>query len=467
MKYLGVPIDNKKLNKCLWASTEEKVEKKLSLWKGRFLSLGGRLTLMHRCLTNVPLYMLSIYSAPKSVIRRIDIHRKNLLWQSGRDYKKNHLAKWEMVCTPKKQGGLGVLDLNCMNVALLSKWLWNIENSNGLWQEIIKAKYIKDVPLISVKVRQNDSHFWRAILGLRDEFYKCCKKVVGNGKSTSFWKNIWCGDVSLADKFPRLYNIARDKDITVEKVLNSDFQALSFRRRIIGDLSMKFGDLVACCNTFQINNQKDKVSWSLDKKGYSVKSFYSKKCDQVRVPYYFLWKTNVPQKIKVFLWLVLRNRILTKDNLKKRNWQGPVECVFCGIAESIDHLFFRCPVARYVWRVIQISLGISCIPSSIEELFGVWIRNFNKNTKLILFGCGAVLWSIWRARNDWCFGNKTLCDPSNVVFMCCFWLDSWAIRQKKKEKRKVGQGSRLIRRMASEVMCRAFGWCPMDRRISG
>lgn len=93
-----------------------------------------------------------------------------------------------MVCTPKKQGGLGVLDLNCMNVALLSKWLWNIENSNGLWQEIIKAKYIKDVPLISVKVRQNDSHFWRAILGLRDEFYKCCKKVVGNGKSTSFWK---------------------------------------------------------------------------------------------------------------------------------------------------------------------------------------------------------------------------------------------------------------------------------------
>jgi hypothetical protein len=31
----------------------------------------------------------------------------------------------------------------------------------------------------------------------------------------------------------------------------------------------------------------------------------------------------------------------------------------------------------------------------------------------------------------------------------------------------VVQGSRLIRKIASEVMCRAFGWCPRDRRISG
>lgn len=89
-------------------------------------------------------------------------------------------------------------------------------------QEIINAKYMKGVPLISVKVRQNDSHFWRAILGLRDYFYKCCQKDLGNGKSTSFWRNIWCRDVTLADKFPRLYDLARDKNITVEKALNSN-----------------------------------------------------------------------------------------------------------------------------------------------------------------------------------------------------------------------------------------------------
>jgi hypothetical protein len=51
----------------------------------------------------------------------------------------------------------------------------------GCGKKIVNAKYIKGVPLISVKVRQNDSHFWRTILAMRDDFYKYCKKVVGNG----------------------------------------------------------------------------------------------------------------------------------------------------------------------------------------------------------------------------------------------------------------------------------------------
>jgi hypothetical protein len=32
-----------------------------------------------------------------------------------------------------------------------------------------------------------------------------------------------------------------------------------------------------------------------------------------------LWKIKVPLKIRVFLWLLYREAILTKDNLVKRN----------------------------------------------------------------------------------------------------------------------------------------------------
>jgi hypothetical protein len=88
MKYLGVPIDNKKINKTLSCSMMEKMEKRLAGWQGRFLSLGGRLTLLNSCLSNVPLYMLSIYPAPKSVIRKLDMYRKKLLWQGGHQSKK-------------------------------------------------------------------------------------------------------------------------------------------------------------------------------------------------------------------------------------------------------------------------------------------------------------------------------------------------------------------------------------------
>jgi hypothetical protein len=51
------------------------------------------------------------------------------------------------------------LNLELMNDSLLSKWLWNIETSKGLWQKIIASKYIKGKPLILIKQKQGDSHF--------------------------------------------------------------------------------------------------------------------------------------------------------------------------------------------------------------------------------------------------------------------------------------------------------------------
>jgi hypothetical protein len=44
--------------------------------------------------------------------------------------------------------------------------------------------------------------------------------------------------------------------------------------------------------------------------------------------------------------------ILTKDNLRKRKWQGNPDCAFCDEEETIAHLFFQCPVAKVIWSVI-------------------------------------------------------------------------------------------------------------------
>ena len=62
---------------------------------------------------------------------------------------------------------------------------------------------------------------------------------------------------------------------------------------------------------------------------------------------------------------------------------------------------------------------------------------------------------------------KCLLTPLTQFFLCCFWLDTWAILQKKKEKRIVELGSLRIRKTANDAFCRAFGWSPVDRRITG
>jgi hypothetical protein len=70
----------------------------------------------------------------------------------------------------------------------------------------------------------------------------------------------------LAYKFPILFDLAYDKDISVNKVLSSNYEVLSFRRRIIGNLSVMFEELLGCCNNHSLSDQDDQIVWCLGKK---------------------------------------------------------------------------------------------------------------------------------------------------------------------------------------------------------
>jgi hypothetical protein len=66
MKYLEIPIDEKKLIVSQWDPMEENFEKKIVGWKGNMLSIGDWVTLVNACLSSISLYMLlSFLEAPK------------------------------------------------------------------------------------------------------------------------------------------------------------------------------------------------------------------------------------------------------------------------------------------------------------------------------------------------------------------------------------------------------------------
>lgn len=100
----------------------------------------------------------------------------------------------------------------------------------------------------------------------------------------------------------------------------------------------------------------------------------------------------MPLKIKFFLWLVSRGSILTRDVLKARLGKDNGTCLFCARQESIDHLLFSCSLARYIWRVIQCSMGLQTIPSSVQDLFDHWLLRYRcKERRSLLVGIAAVL----------------------------------------------------------------------------
>jgi hypothetical protein len=65
----------KRLRITDWKMIEEKFEKKLSGWKGKMMSVGGRLVLINSVLTSLAMFMLSFFEVPKGVIERLDYFR--------------------------------------------------------------------------------------------------------------------------------------------------------------------------------------------------------------------------------------------------------------------------------------------------------------------------------------------------------------------------------------------------------
>ena len=100
----------------------------------RFLNIAGRTTLVNTSLSSLPLFMISFYGLPKGIKKKDDKARARFLWSGKKDKQKYHLLAWPTVCLPKDLGGFGVLDLELMNVALFSKWIWKLFNEHGLWQ---------------------------------------------------------------------------------------------------------------------------------------------------------------------------------------------------------------------------------------------------------------------------------------------------------------------------------------------
>jgi hypothetical protein len=142
------------------------------------------------------------------------------------------------------------------------------------------------------------------------------------------------------------------------------------------------------------------------------------------------WKAKILLKIKIFVWYLKNGVVLTKDNLVKRQWKGCTKCCFCDVSESIQHLFFDCPMARLLWGILCLTFGIR-MPRDVGNLFGPWLRSFSKKQRnLVLVGVAAFCWAIWISRNDIVFHKSNSLSILQVMFRGTHWIKSWAILSK-------------------------------------
>jgi hypothetical protein len=82
--------------------------------------------------------MMSFFEVPTGVLKKLDAICSQFYWQGGNFKKKYRLAKWKIICQPKKIGGLGVANLAIKNICLLSLWLFKLFNEDLTWKQTLK-----------------------------------------------------------------------------------------------------------------------------------------------------------------------------------------------------------------------------------------------------------------------------------------------------------------------------------------
>lgn len=72
IKYLGLPLGANPNRLKTWDPVVERMEKRLSVWRGRFNTTGGRLTLMNSSLNSLPIYFMSIFKMPVAIAKVLE-----------------------------------------------------------------------------------------------------------------------------------------------------------------------------------------------------------------------------------------------------------------------------------------------------------------------------------------------------------------------------------------------------------
>jgi hypothetical protein len=135
------------------------------------LSYDDRLFLINSVLTSLPMFMSSFLEIPVGIRKRLGYYRSNFFWQSDENKKKYRLSRWNILCRPKDQGGLGIEVLELKNKCLLSKWLFKLLSEEGMWQQLLYNKYLKNKTLSQVEAKPNDSQFWKGLMHIKTKFF--------------------------------------------------------------------------------------------------------------------------------------------------------------------------------------------------------------------------------------------------------------------------------------------------------
>ncbi|GJW39580.1 RNA-directed DNA polymerase, eukaryota, reverse transcriptase zinc-binding domain protein [Tanacetum coccineum] len=438
--YLGTRVGGSMTRVQAWQEIVEKVKSRLSKWKSKTLSIGGRLTLLKSVLGSIPVFHMSIFKVPSKVLHILESIRSHFFNGHDPGSKKASWVKWNNVLTDKKRGGLGVSSLFALNRGLMIKWVWKfLSQKDSLWTKVIVAIHGVGGKIHSEWTSTGKS-CWLSILSEVRSLQRKGMYVfdylthkMGNGESTKFWLDHWHTRGIFKDIFPRLYALESSKDVTVSSKIGDTSLVCSFRRIPRGGIEQnQFDSLVELVRSVTIVPSADRWNWNLESTGIFSVASARRRIDEICLPNIgeeTRWVKCVPIKINVLAWKIKTDALPTRFNISRRGIDiQDMSCPICDNAiESTDHLFFRCGLVRDIANKVLSWWNLDHANLNSYAEWKSWLVSIRMDSKLKKMFEGvwySIWWYVWIYRNKLLFDERK---PSksmlidNVIASSFYW----------------------------------------------
>eukprot|EP00253_Pinus_taeda_P028484 PITA_28484 len=417
IKYLGLPLTMGSNRNHLWEEVISKFKKKIAAWGGVWLTIGGKLTLIRFVLLALPTFQASLLMAPRQIVDQISCLMRNFLWKVKR---------------PIAEGGLQIRDPQQENLALGCKLLWQLitEPMHPISQ-LLKLKYLQNQSITSFNpvLSPRGMQAWRLCCKGIEFFRNHLYKIPGNGKNILLWRDQIMGHppLSTINEIVDLRAWLSSKGTRkIEDIAEWDnkgnWQCWSLPN-IPAHLKDQLKIFTDAIIDFTPMHKDKEDSWGWGKTGvYTAKQGYlqmqgKKNSPHPETVWNQIWENFSIPKINFFCWTLFHNKILTGDNLCRRNIAGPHRCALCKNAlETSVHMFIDCEYAQKAWTSFLTGLNVRppahCM---IIDMFSSWKARYPYNIidkslwhKVWIATPKYVCWKLWLSRNETVFNQKEI-----------------------------------------------------------
>ena len=370
VKALGVHFtyDQHLLKENNFIERLDSIKKLINIWSSRNLSIYGKITIIKSFLIPKFVFICSVLPTPKEVIKQLNQMIFKFLW-NGTD-KVTRVS----IINEYSDGGLKMIDLECMVKSLRLAWLGRIFNNNdGIWKSYLGHKLQPFGGLFFMNCNYDikdyiiSSQFYHELLSWWSEFRetfaseKDWENIIWNNreiridKNPVFYKN--CFDCRIVYTHNLLLDLDNRQSYSIfsKTIKKTNFlQWAGLRHSIPPHLkgtnkspSIAALTFVTEYNVFDVLEKKSKDYYSLvGKKAqppyivHTLQRNFNFSSDQIKHFFILPHRVALESYVKAFQYKVLTSVLYTNTKLHKIGFRPNDLCSFCKAqSETLSHFF--------------------------------------------------------------------------------------------------------------------------------